>query len=72
MDFIVTLINCVTYKDVSHFSKSKHIWSFRVSNRRSCKTTFCTKIDMSANATAIIQRIKVIQVYIRAYHIQLY
>ena len=30
MDFIVTLIHCVTYKDVSHFSKSKHIWSFRV------------------------------------------
>ena len=30
MDFIVTLSHCVTYKDVSHFSKSKHIWSFRV------------------------------------------
>ena len=37
MDFIVTLIHCVTYKDVSHFSKSKHIWSFRV-NCNKCLT----------------------------------
>ena len=37
MDFIVTLIHCVTYKDVSHFSKSKHISSFRV-NCNKCLT----------------------------------
>ena len=37
MDFIVTLIHCVTYKDVSHFSKSKNIWSFRV-NCNKCLT----------------------------------
>ena len=37
MDFTVTLIHCVTYKDVSHFSKSKHIWSFRV-NCNKCLT----------------------------------
>ena len=37
MDFIVTLIHCVAYKDVSHFSKSKHIWSFRV-NCNKCLT----------------------------------
>ena len=30
MDFIVTLIHSVTYKDVSHFSKSERIWIFRV------------------------------------------
>ena len=37
MDFIVTLIHCVTYKYVSNFSKSKHIWSFRV-NCNTCLT----------------------------------
>ena len=37
MDSIVTLIHCVTYKDVSLFSKSKHIWSFRV-NCNKCQT----------------------------------
>ena len=37
MDFIVTLIHCVTYKDVSHFSKSEHICFFRVNCNRSLK-----------------------------------
>ena len=26
----MTLIHCVTYKYVSHFPKSEHIWIFRV------------------------------------------
>ena len=42
MDFIVTLIHCVTYKDVSHFSKSKHIWTFRV-NCNKCLTDVLVK-----------------------------
>ena len=37
MDFIVTLIHCVTYQDVSHFSKSEHIWIFRVNCNISLK-----------------------------------
>ena len=42
MDFIATLIHCVTCKDVSHFSKSKHIWSFRV-NCNKCRTDVYVK-----------------------------
>ena len=37
MDFIVTRIHCVAYKDVFHFSKWKHICSFRV-NCNKCLT----------------------------------
>ena len=35
IDFIVTLIHSVTYKDVSHFSKSECIWIFRVNCNKS-------------------------------------
>ena len=35
--FIVTFIHLVTYKDVSHFSKSEHIWSFCVNCNKSKK-----------------------------------
>ena len=69
MDFIVTFIHWVTYIDVSHFSKSEHIWSFRVNcNKSQSQTTSCTKIDLSAYS--IIRRIKIIQNYIYPYHIR--
>ena len=35
MGFIVTLIHCVTYKDVSHFSNSEDIWIFCVNCNKS-------------------------------------
>ena len=37
MDFIVTLIHCVTHKNIYYFSKSGHIWIFRVNCNRSLK-----------------------------------
>ena len=55
MDFIVTFIHWVTYRDVSYFSKSEHIWSYCVNCNDSPKNVLVKPLPVHKSICLLIQ-----------------